>query len=230
MCNIDITGRQFTFPFWTGVTAINISTIHWTCESDMLMVDSATWGMNRTHRRCQEKQNESLPPNISWADVLEEKLTPSEETTGKCAASTTSFDRKGLRFGMESSPASAEVKGSMQARERSKERERGEKERDRRKREEERRTSVRQQRECMQIMSELPHRQEGSLWVLGNRRFLPAQAVATGRPVDPACMEGWKVCCMSKRSLSIFRALGRKGSSQQAWPWTHAVTSRTNSF
>lgn len=29
-------------------------------------------------------------------------------------ASTTSFERKGLRFGMESSPASAEVKGSRQ--------------------------------------------------------------------------------------------------------------------
>lgn len=29
-------------------------------------------------------------------------------------ASTTSFERKGFRFGMESSPASAEVKGSMQ--------------------------------------------------------------------------------------------------------------------
>lgn len=35
-------------------------------------------------------------------------------------ASTTSFDRKGLRFGMESSPASVEVKGSMQAEEREK--------------------------------------------------------------------------------------------------------------
>lgn len=33
-------------------------------------------------------------------------------------ASTTSFERKGLRFGMESSPASAEVKGSRQAEER----------------------------------------------------------------------------------------------------------------
>lgn len=33
-------------------------------------------------------------------------------------ASTTIFERKGLRFGMESSPASAEVKGSGQAEER----------------------------------------------------------------------------------------------------------------
>ena len=33
-------------------------------------------------------------------------------------ASTTIFERKGLRFGMESSPASAEVKGSTQAEER----------------------------------------------------------------------------------------------------------------
>ena len=56
-----------------------------------------------------------LPPNISWADVLEGKLTPSEDTTGMCAASTTIFERKGLRFGMESSPASAEVKGSRKA-------------------------------------------------------------------------------------------------------------------
>ncbi len=32
-------------------------------------------------------------------------------------ASTTSFERKGLMFGMESSPASAEVKGSRQAEE-----------------------------------------------------------------------------------------------------------------
>lgn len=39
-------------------------------------------------------------------------------------ASTTSFERKGLRFGMDSSPASAEVKGSMQA-ERETEREKG---------------------------------------------------------------------------------------------------------
>lgn len=30
-------------------------------------------------------------------------------------ASTTSFERKGLRFGMESSPASVDVKGSMRA-------------------------------------------------------------------------------------------------------------------
>lgn len=66
----------------------------------------------------EEKQNELLPPNISWPDVLEGKLTPSEDTTGKWVASTTSFERKGLRFGMESSPASVEVKGSMQAEER----------------------------------------------------------------------------------------------------------------
>lgn len=42
-------------------------------------------------------------------------------------ASTTSFDRKGLRFGMESSPASVEVKGSMQAEGEKKRRETGEK-------------------------------------------------------------------------------------------------------
>lgn len=71
--------------------------------------------MNRSDKTSEEKQNEPLPPNISWPDVLEEKLTPSEDTTGKWVASTTSFERKGLRFGMESSPASAEVKGSTQA-------------------------------------------------------------------------------------------------------------------
>lgn len=38
-------------------------------------------------------------------------------------ASTTSFERKGLRFGMESSPASVDVKGSMRAEERERERE-----------------------------------------------------------------------------------------------------------
>lgn len=64
-------------------------------------------------RLLEQKQNE-LPPNTSWPDVLEEKLTPSEDTTGKWVASTTSFERKGLRFGMESSAASAEVKGSRQ--------------------------------------------------------------------------------------------------------------------
>lgn len=39
-------------------------------------------------------------------------------------ASTTSFERKGLRFGMDSSPASAEVKGSMQAEETERKRQR----------------------------------------------------------------------------------------------------------
>lgn len=74
--------------------------------------------MNKSDKTFEQEQNESLPPNISWPDVLEEKLTPSEDTTGKWVASTTSFERKGLRFGMESSSASAEVKGSRQAEER----------------------------------------------------------------------------------------------------------------
>lgn len=90
--------------------------------------------MNKSDKTFEEKQNESLPPNISWPDVLEEKLTPSEDTTGKWVASTTSFERKGLRFGMESSPASAEVKGSRQAEERERDRE---KEKDRKSGEEE---------------------------------------------------------------------------------------------
>lgn len=73
--------------------------------------------MNKCDKTLEEKQNESLPPNISWPDVLEEKLTPSEDTAGNWVASTTGFERKGLRFGMDSSPASAEVKGSRQAEE-----------------------------------------------------------------------------------------------------------------
>lgn len=77
--------------------------------------------MHKSNKAFEEKQNELLPPNNSWPDVLEEKLTPSEDTTGKWVASTTSFERKGLRFGMESSPASAEVKGSMQTEERDRE-------------------------------------------------------------------------------------------------------------
>lgn len=76
--------------------------------------------MNK-HDKTSEKQNDLLPPNTSWPDVLEEKLTPSEDTTGKWVASTTSFERKGLRFGMESSPASVDVKGSMRAEERERE-------------------------------------------------------------------------------------------------------------
>ncbi len=56
-----------------------------------------------------------LPPKISWPDVLEEKLTPSDDITGRWAPSTTSLVRKGFRFGMESSTASEEEKGSEQA-------------------------------------------------------------------------------------------------------------------
>lgn len=79
--------------------------------------------LSRDYRKMSEKkkQNEPLPPNISWPDVLEEKLTPSEDMTGKWVASTTSFERKGLRFGMDSSPTSADVKGSMQAKRRQRE-------------------------------------------------------------------------------------------------------------
>ena len=57
-----------------------------------------------------------LPPNMSCPAVLEEKLSPSGDTTGAGAASTTSLLRKGLRFGMASSTASEEEKGSEQAR------------------------------------------------------------------------------------------------------------------
>ena len=102
--------------------------------------------MNKSDKTFEEKQNESLPPNISWPDVLEEKLTPSEDTTGKWVASTTSFERKGLRFGMDSSPASAEVKGSMQAEEiREKE---TEKRRQRQRRVERKRSDNQRRRAC----------------------------------------------------------------------------------
>ena len=52
---------------------------------------------------------------------------------------------------------------------------------------------------------------------------LPAQAVATGRPAEPDCMEGWKVDCRSNRSLSIFRAL-REGKR----PVTSTVDQNTH--
>lgn len=102
--------------------------------------------MNK-HDKTSEKQNDLLPPNTSWPDVLEEKLTPSEDTTGKWVASTTSFERKGLRFGMESSPASVDVKGSMRAEERERERDRKAKDRRKWRAEEDVGFRVRQQQE-----------------------------------------------------------------------------------
>lgn len=145
----------------------------------------------------EEKQNESLPPNISWPDVLEEKLTPSEDTTGKWEASTTGFERKGLRFGMESSPASAEVKGSRQAQERQRQ-EKDIKEWIGRVRQQQ------QQKEEGKHAEQVTEVQKHRCWWGSS---LPAHAVATGSPVEPDCMEGWKVDCRSKRSLSIFTAL-----------------------
>lgn len=170
--------------------------------------------MNKDDKTSEEKQNESLPPNISWPDVLEEKLTPSEDTTGKWVASTTSFERKGLRFGMESSPASVDVKGSMQAEERERKSE-GECERENRKRWKKAKskgrggyqsqTTTREGKHAKQIKS----RKQMSVERWWRRNSLPAHAVAAGSPVVPACMEGWKVDCRSKRSLSIFTALWR---------------------
>lgn len=116
-------------------------------------------------------------------------------------ASTTSFERKGLRFGMESSPASAEVKGSMQAEE--------EERRKRKQREKDRKgwrgrggrqsqTTTREGGHAEQVNKVHRHRCGGSL---------PAHAVATGSPVEPGCMEGWKVDGRSNRLLCIFTAL-----------------------
>lgn len=156
--------------------------------------------MNKSDKTFEEKQNESLPPNISWPDVLEEKLTPSEDTTGKWVASTTSFERKGLRFGMDSSPASAEVKGSRQAEERETEK-RKRQNRVERKRWESR---VRQQQEKESMQNRSPKSRNTDV---GGDGSLPAHAVATGSPDEPDCMEAWKDDCRSKRSLSIFTAL-----------------------
>lgn len=150
--------------------------------------------MNKSTKTFEQEQNESLPPNISWPDVLEEKLTPSEDTTGKWVASTTSFERKGLRFGMESSPASAEVKGSRQAEETEKT-EKGE--------EEEVGIKVRLQEKTSMQNRSCPDTQMSA----ESGSSLPAHAVATGSPVGPDWTEGWKVDCRSNRSLCIFTAL-----------------------
>lgn len=160
--------------------------------------------MNK-HDKTSEKQNDLLPPNTSWPDVLEEKLTPSEDTTGKWVASTTSFERKGLRFGMESSPASVDVKGSMRAEERERERQKSK-----------RQKKVKSRGRCgiqSQTTTRGKHAEQiksrSRCWLERDGRgdSLPAHAVAAGSPVVPDCMEGWKVGCRSKRSLSIFTAL-----------------------
>lgn len=149
----------------------------------------------------QEEQNESLPPNTSWPDVLEEKLTPSEDTTGKWVASTTSFERKGLRFGMESSPASAEVKGSRQTEKKTRETE--DRRREWRGRRGHQNTTTREEEHAETSPGSTHVGWRG--WREGSS--LPPHAVATGSPVEPDFMEGWKVDCRSKRSPSIFTAL-----------------------
>lgn len=127
-------------------------------------------------------------------------------------ASTTSFERKGLRFGMESSPASAEVKGSRQSEEK-RDREKRRKRKKRRKKGGEEEVGVRvktttREGEHAEQVTEVPETQMPAQ----SGRSLPAHAVATGSPVEPDCMEGWKVDCRSNRSLCIFTALqgGRK--------------------
>jgi len=66
------------------------------------------------------EKNSRLPPNISWLGVLEGKLTASEDTTGRWTGSTTGFVRKGFKFGMESSTASVDMKGSTRPKTRQK--------------------------------------------------------------------------------------------------------------
>lgn len=115
-------------------------------------------------------------------------------------ASTTSFDRKGLRLGMESSPASAEVKGSTQAEE---------KERDRKKRVERKRWASESDNNERRRACRTGHPRPENRWSEVAAR-LPAHAVAAGSPVEPACMEAWNDDCRSKRSLCIFTALRRE--------------------
>ena len=79
-----------------------------------LPIQNVEWIEQNTANKWKKKRR-FLPQNISWLGVLEEKLTPSEDTTGRWTASTTGCVRKGFKFGMESSTASVEVKGSAQA-------------------------------------------------------------------------------------------------------------------
>lgn len=118
-------------------------------------------------------------------------------------ASTTIFERKGLRFGMESSPASAEVKGSGQAEERETETKK-KTERKKKKKSGEEEVGIRVNNKRRRACKVQKHRcLVGDVGEGGGGGSLPAHAVATGSPVEP----GWKVDCRSKRSLSIFTAL-----------------------
>lgn len=68
---------------------------------------------NATKMWCWEGQKKiRLPLNISWLGVLEGKLTASEDRGGGTAS--TGLERKGFKFGMESSTLSEEVNGSTQ--------------------------------------------------------------------------------------------------------------------
>lgn len=96
---------------------------------------------------------------------------------------------------MESSPASAEVKGSTQAEERETEKKgwrgRGG------------RQSDNNEKTSMQNTSPKSRKHR---W-LEVAALLPAHAVAAGSPLELGGMEAWKVDCRSKRSLCIFTAL-----------------------
>lgn len=70
---------------------------------------------NGSKRLCWTGQKKiRLPLNNSWLGVLEEKLTASEDRGGEETAST-ELERKGFKFGMESSTLSEEVSGSTQS-------------------------------------------------------------------------------------------------------------------
>lgn len=102
---------------------------------------------------------------------------------------------------MESSPASAEVKGSTQA-----------EERDRKNRVERKRwASESDNNERKASMQNRSPKSRKDRWS-EVAALLPVHAVAAGSPVEPGCMEAWKVDCRSKRSLCIFTALqGKRG-------------------
>lgn len=97
---------------------------------------------------------------------------------------------------MESSPASAEVKGSTQAEERETEK-KGWRGRGGRQSQ----TTMREDKHAEHIA------QHGWLEVAD---LLPAHAVAAGSPLEPGGTEAWNVDCRSKRSLCIFTALQRR--------------------
>lgn len=107
-CKNDVTELNQRIPDTTGYCACETTRDFQRPEKLKLIKHFGWVGWKKETKAC-------LPPKISWPDVLEEKLTPSDDITGRWAPSTTSLVRKGFRFGMESSTASEEEKGSEQA-------------------------------------------------------------------------------------------------------------------